>query len=535
MQIPTQSRATFLGYFQRYVAVRLASGYVLLFVGLIVVAAIGINGMDDLRAKYESELDIRIPVLNQMQTIQSNLAGVSIAGRDALASGDATKIEQSLARIDAVRGEIGAQLEKLQETLNADGTEESAKATARIGELSSGIIVSMVKFSRAAKAGKLDNAIALLRDELQPKLDKMTTEFSGYQQLQINRIAELKNEARAVRDHDMMLMALAMALTLISAIAISFIIIRSVVLPLNTLRGYSKRMSEGNLSESLANDSRDEVGQVVEAVNGIALGLSSLIRDVRDGAQKINETAESITGRNAKLEKRAWEQTESLKAALDFIRTVQDAISQNMQLAEQSLGQAIMMASVAKKSSVSAKEAVKEMGMISDFSDKITEIISLIDGIAFQTNILALNAAVEAARAGESGRGFAVVAAEVRSLAKRSAGASKEIKDLIIASQLQVKSGSAKVQSITNDIAEVSATSEAMQSLVEQITAGSETQSAKMKEMIDSISQMESGNDNNLHLVGGLKFSSNELREMAADLQDKVAQFKIMEDDNPAS
>lgn len=523
------SRFNLLDRFERNVSVRLASGYVFLVVGLVVVAAVGVKGMDDLRNKYESELDIRIPVLNQMQSIQSNLAGVSISGRDALASGDSAKIEQSLVQIDALRGDIGSQLEKLQEALKADGSTESVQATERIGELSSGIIVSMVKFSRAAKVGKIDLAMTSLKEELQPKLDKMTKEFAGYQQAQIDRITALKKEAKAVREHDIALMAMVMAFAIISAITISFLVIRSVINPLNELSGYAKRMAVGNLSESLANSSRDEVGQVVQAVNGIAVGLSTLIREVRDGANKINETAESITGRNARLEKRAWEQTESLKASLDFIRTVQEAISQNMQLAEQSLGQAVTMAMVARKSSISAKEAVREMGMIREFSDKITEIISLIDGIAFQTNILALNAAVEAARAGESGRGFAVVAAEVRSLAKRSASASKEIKDLIVASQHQVQSGSAKVQSITNDIAEVLATSETMQSLVEQITAGSEAQGAKMNEMINSISQMESGNDNNLHLVGGLKFSSNDLREMAAGLQDKVAEFKIME------
>jgi methyl-accepting chemotaxis protein len=211
---------------------------------------------------------------------------------------------------------------------------------------------------------------------------------------------------------------------------------------------------------------------------------------------------------------------------MDFIAGAQKVIDENADIAIQAAGMASNMESVAQRSSHSVNEAVHEMAMVTQSSQKITDIISIIDGIAFQTNILALNAAVEAARAGEQGRGFAVVAAEVRSLAGRSASASREIKSLILTSQQRVSSGTEKVQSIAHIMEDVSRTVGELKQLVEHISSGSKVQSQHMGEMVLSVAELLSGNDNNVHIVGGLRRALVDLKAMAHSLNTKVAEFK---------
>ena len=258
--------------------------------------------------------------------------------------------------------------------------------------------------------------------------------------------------------------------------------------------------------------------------------LTALIESIRGSALQVNEVAESISTRNTRLENRATEQTNALNVAMYFIDGVQKVIVENVSIANQAASLATSMESIASKSSHSVNDAVHEMEMVRQSSQKITDIIALIDGIAFQTNILALNAAVEAARAGEQGRGFAVVASEVRSLAGRSAAASKEIKDLIHASQARVTSGTEKVQSISHIMGEVTQTAGSLKSMVERISSGSERQSRNMGEMVGSVSTLLAGNDNNVHIVGGMRYSLNDLRETAKSLNDKVAEFKTVND-----
>ena len=289
-------------------------------------------------------------------------------------------------------------------------------------------------------------------------------------------------------------------------------------------------MAKGDFSHTLNTNQHDEVGQVIGAFNQTSVGLTSLITSIRESVSQVNTVAESITTRNIRLENRATEQTKALNVAMQFIEGVQKVIDENVSLANQATKSANDMATIASRSSSSVSDAMHEMKMVQQSSQKITDIISLIDGIAFQTNILALNAAVEAARAGEQGRGFAVVASEVRSLAGRSAKASKEIKELILASQERVTSGTARVQSISSIIEEVTQTAGELKQMVEQIASGSEVQSMHMGDMVESVSTLLSGNDNNVHIVGGMRFNLQDLRDTAQALSVKVDEFKTAGD-----
>jgi len=511
------------------VTLRLAGGYVVLILVIIVVAVMGMNSVSHMRNKFEVVLDTRIPRLTELQQIQADLANMNTVARDALLSTDAAKIEQSLAAIEAGRTTVGGRLESLQKLLTEEGTEASKQVAQRIGDHSSGILVGLIKFSRFVKADKRDQALALLQESLQDKLVKLAQEISAYQKSQIDSLSAVKEEAAAAQAAETLQATAIAAAAVLAAIFFAVVVVRSVILPLREATAVAEVMAQGDFTHRLTAKSQDEVGAVINAFNKIAEGLTGLVVSIRHSVALVNDTAESITTRNTRLENRAGEQTKALNVAMEFIGNVQGVITQNVTKANQAMSLAGNMAEVAHKSKTSVQDAVTEMNMIKQSSDKITDIISLIDSIAFQTNILALNAAVEAARAGESGRGFAVVAAEVRILAKRSTDASKDIKALINSSQEQVKRGTTKVLSITQVIEQVAQTADGLRGLVEQIASGSEDQGQQMKEMVNSVSELTSGNDNNLHIVGGMRHTTQELREMAHALNQQLAGFKINE------
>jgi methyl-accepting chemotaxis protein len=400
-----------------------------------------------------------------------------------------------------------------------------------VGNDASGVLVGLVKFSRLVKAEKREQALRVLHESVQPQLKQLSGHIASYQQRQLSTLAAVQQEV-SLKEAVVMRQTLVLAAaSLLIACLFAYWIVRSVVGPLRQAKEVAAHVARGDFSHRIGTQRPDEVGQVIVSFDQISAGLSDLITEIRGCAGQVQEVADNIAGRTQRLEKRAGEQTAALNKAMEFIDGAQKVIDENANVAVQAAGMATNMESVAQRSSRSVSEAVHEMEMVTQSSRKITDIIAIIDGIAFQTNILALNAAVEAARAGEQGRGFAVVAAEVRSLAGRSASASREIKSLILASQGRVTSGTEKVQSIVHIMGDVSATVGELKQLVEHISSGSKVQSKHMGEMVVSVADLLSGNDNNMHIVGGLRRALNDLKDMAHSLNDKVSEFKT---DRPA-
>jgi methyl-accepting chemotaxis protein len=443
---------------------------------------------------------------------------------------DPERLEKLFASIETGRTEIGKQLEALQKAMVLDGSKESEELAQEIGNHSSAALIGLIKFSRFVKADKKEQALESLQTSLQPQLQQLSMHIAEYQTLQLASLQTVKEDAAAKQASVTMQAVILAGISLGIGGLFAYWVVRSIVVPLQRATKVASHMATGDFSRVLQTDRQDEVGRVMTAFNQISAGLTALIESIRGSALQVNEVAESISTRNTRLENRAAEQTNALNVAMDFIDGVQKVIDENVSIANQAASLATSMESIASKSSHSVNDAVHEMEMVRQSSQKITDIIALIDGIAFQTNILALNAAVEAARAGEQGRGFAVVASEVRSLAGRSAAASKEIKDLIHASQARVTSGTEKVQSISHIMGEVTQTAGSLKSMVERISSGSERQSRNMGEMVGSVSTLLAGNDNNVHIVGGMRYSLNDLRETAKSLNDKVAEFKTVND-----
>jgi methyl-accepting chemotaxis protein len=508
------------------VVTRLAGGYLMLIAMILLVAAIGITNIGKIRASYDQVLDERIPRITELQRIQELLSALNVSARDAMLSTDAQKTTTVIATIESGRAQAGEQLEALQKALQAEGTPQSLAVATQVGNDASAVLIGLVKFSRYIKADKREPALKTLQESIQPPLQQLASHISGYQQLQISSLAAVKEEASRKEASVLRQMLMLVAASLAIACGFSYWTVRSVVTPLRAATLVARHMATGDLSHTLQAQRQDEVGQVIGAFNQISRGLSELVTGIRGSADQMHVVAEDIASRTERMETGSTQQNGALNRAMDFIDGAQKVIHESADVAVQAASMASKMETVAQRSNQSVLEAVHEMEMVKQSSHKITDIISLIDGIAFQTNILALNAAVEAARAGDQGRGFAVVAAEVRSLAGRSAVASKEIKGLILASQERVSSGTQKVQSIADIMGEVSQTVADMKLLVEQISDGSVVQSQHMGEMVVSVAELLAGNDSNVHNLSGLRQALMELRDLAHSLTVKVSEFK---------
>ena len=320
---------------------------------------------------------------------------------------------------------------------------------------------------------------------------------------------------------------LGLAIVLLISLAGWLMFRKLVVRPLDEVAHAADRIAHGDLTVSLAVHRRDEVGLLQEAINRIGLGLTKVVRTVRDNAQSVASASAQIAEGNQDLNARTESQASSLEETASSMEQLGSTVSQNAAHGRTASELAVRASQVASRGGAVVAEVVHTMQGINDSSRRIADIIGVIDGIAFQTNILALNAAVEAARAGEQGRGFAVVAAEVRSLAQRSAEAAKEIKTLITASVERVEQGSEQVNQAGQTMQEVVEAIQRVSSVVGEISTASAEQSVGVAQVGEAVTQMDQATQQNAALVEEMAAAASSLRTQAEDLVQVVSLFKL--------
>jgi len=297
--------------------------------------------------------------------------------------------------------------------------------------------------------------------------------------------------------------------------------------PLTNAVEIAQRVAAGDLTARIDIQSRDETGQLMGALKAMNDSLLNIVSQVRTGTDTIATASTQIASGNLDLSSRTEEQASSLEETASSMEELTSTVKQNADNARQANQLAESASAVAIQGGSVVGQVVDTMGAINDSSRKIVDIISVIDGIAFQTNILALNAAVEAARAGEQGRGFAVVASEVRSLAQRSAAAAKEIKTLIDDSVGKVDSGSRLVEQAGATMAEVVASVKRVTDIVGEISSASQEQSAGIEQVNQAIAQMDEVTQQNAALVEEAAAAAQSLQDQAATLSEVVSVFNI--------
>ena len=288
-------------------------------------------------------------------------------------------------------------------------------------------------------------------------------------------------------------------------------------------------LSRGDLSERISNEYEGTFGQLKDDANTTVDALTGMMGQIRLSANAITSASKEIATGNSELSERTDTQAANLEATASSMEELTATVKQNAESAMQANQLVVGASNVALRGGDVVQQVVQTMGEISDSSKRIADIISVIDGIAFQTNILALNAAVEAARAGEQGRGFAVVASEVRNLAQRSAAAAKEIKELISDSAGKVQSGSRLVGEAGQTMEEIVGSVKRVMNIMAEITAASVEQSSGIEQVNRAITQMDGVTQQNALLVKGEAVAARSLEEQSAALMQAVGQFKLAE------
>nr|WP_316641726.1 methyl-accepting chemotaxis protein [uncultured Roseateles sp.] len=314
---------------------------------------------------------------------------------------------------------------------------------------------------------------------------------------------------------------------LVLGAVLALLITRSITGPIARAVVVAETVAAGDLTSDVRVDSADETGQLLAALKKMNDNLVGIVGQVRNSADSIATGSAQIATGNADLSQRTEEQASNLQQTAASMEQLTATVKQNADTARQATQIAGGASSAAAQGGRVVEQVVSTMGEITDSSRKISDIIGVIDGIAFQTNILALNAAVEAARAGEQGRGFAVVASEVRSLAQRSAQAAKEIKTLIGTSVEKVENGSRLVHEAGQSMGEIVTQVKRVNDLISEISAASVEQSTGIGQIGDAVNQLDQVTQQNAALVEESAAAAESLKHQAASLAQTVSVFKL--------
>ncbi|NEX60839.1 methyl-accepting chemotaxis protein [Noviherbaspirillum galbum] len=509
---------------QLKIGTRLALGNAIAILMMIVLSVAAIMTMQRLSSHTHALATDKVPkVLLAYETLD-RVNEVARTLRNSILSSDAEFIKKELARLEALRSEIGAKLDQLGKAVQGEQETSQLKLVLDARER---FRASQMQFLKMAADGKRDEAVIFLLSTVRDDQLKLMTAMKEMIKLQADGVRQADEQAAedsaSMRNMTIFLTVVACLLTGVGVALIT----RSIVAPLNDAVGLARRVADGDLSSRITASARDETGQLLQALHDMNDSLARTVAHVRVGTDTIGTASREIANGNADLSSRTESQASSLEETASSMEELTSTVKQNAENARQANQLVVSASEHAVKGGAVVSEVVGTMGAIKDSSRKIVDIITVIDGIAFQTNILALNAAVEAARAGEQGRGFAVVAAEVRNLAQRSASAAKEIKALISDSVEKVDAGGKLVNEAGKTMDDIVASVKHVADIMGEITAASTEQSAGIEQVNMAITQMDEMTQQNAALVEQAAAAAQSMQDQAQTLSQAVAAFRL--------
>src|SRR5450830_1018429 len=372
-----------------------------------------------------------------------------------------------------------------------------------------------------------EEAVKLIATQIDPLQQKALLEINKLVDLQDTASMDLRSNAESSANKLIGALTAIGVIVLLAGVGFSIILTRSITKPLDDAVQIAKRVAAGELSQRDAADGNDEISELLNALKEMSDNLFNIVSEVRQGTDAIAIASSEISTGNADLSSRTETQAGALEETASSMEQITATVRHNADNARQANDLVTSASNFAVQGGGEVGKVVDTMNSIKESSRKIVDIISVIDGIAFQTNILALNAAVEAARAGEQGRGFAVVASEVRNLAQRSASAAKEIKILIGDSVEKVDSGSRLVDAAGKTMNEIVTSVKHVANIMSEITAAGQEQSTGIEEVNRAITQMDEMTQQNAALVEQAAAAAESMEEQAANLAHAVSAFKL--------
>jgi methyl-accepting chemotaxis protein len=507
-----------------HIARRLQLAFGLVIIVLLATVAIALSGLKDLNASTSNLADQAWPraklanaALVSARSSFGRLAQLAVVSDPAMRSMAVGKLAE---HTDAFNKAI-VDLDKLLVRPKGQALNAQAK---RDAEAYMAVLARVVALGNA---GKYDEASTLAFGDAYGAMQKLSLGLRDQTVFQTELFATGSAEAQATFDRSRNLIIGAAVLAVLLAIAAAIIITRSIVRPLDAAVNVARTVAAGDLTSDIQVTSKDETGQLMQALKDMNTALQTMVGEVRSGSDTIASASSEIASGNLELSSRTEQQASSLEETASSMEEMTSTVKQNADNARQANGLAATASDVARKGGAVVAQVVDTMGAINASSRKIVDIISVIDGIAFQTNILALNAAVEAARAGEQGRGFAVVASEVRNLAQRSASAAKEIKTLIDDSVQQVELGSKLVNDAGTTMEEVVTSVQRVTDIMAEISSASREQESGIEQINMAITEMDSVTQQNAALVEEAAAAAGSLEEQSAALAKLVSRFVV--------
>jgi methyl-accepting chemotaxis protein len=390
----------------------------------------------------------------------------------------------------------------------------------KLGEYRSSIQEAIERSTDAASAaGLMAGADTTFQSMLQS--------LSALAEMEKKLAQESYEQATAASNQAMLFLLAILGLAVVSSVVIAILTARAIVRPLNRAIGTAQQIARGDLSVDVRVVGRDETAELLQALSAMTRNLRDLVGEVASGAHTVADTSSQIAQGNLDLSQRTEEQASTLEETASSMEELTATVTQNAQNARQASELAASASEVANRGGEVVGRVVHTMTGISESSRKIGDIIGVIDGIAFQTNILALNAAVEAARAGEQGRGFAVVASEVRTLAQRSAAAAKEIKGLIGESVNKVDAGTKMVDAAGATMRDIVDSVRRVSELIAEIAAASQEQSVGIGQVNTAVVHMEQVVQQNASLVEEATAATESMKAQAGTLLQLLERFHL--------
>jgi methyl-accepting chemotaxis protein len=519
------------------VGVRLGLGFALVLALMVILTVVGVVRMAQIQNRLDHVVSVNNVVTRLVVDMRNNVSERVTALRTLTLMTDPADMEPELTRFKEQTGKYDALQKKLAEKF---AVEASAEEKALLTQIEGAEGVAMPAIAKASALYLANNAMDATRvmvKEIRPAQKKWLEALDQLASLEDKQNNQTQADAEAqfgsARNFMLVLLALAVGM----GVAAATVITRGLLKQLGGEPGYTAKIAtsiaEGDLSIAINTKSTDR-GSLLTEMKQMRNSLVDIVSQVRRGTHTITTASREIAAGNTDLSSRTELQASSLEKTASAMEELTSTVKQNADNAREANQLAATASDVARKGGEVVSQVVGTMGEINSSASKIADIIGVIDGIAFQTNILALNAAVEAARAGEQGRGFAVVASEVRNLAQRSAAAAKEIKTLIGDSVEKIGRGSKLVGQAGVTMEEVVDSVKRVTDIMSDIAAASAEQSAGIEQVNVSIIEMDGMTQQNAALVEQAAAAFQSLQDQAAELQRVVSIFKLAEGEQAA-
>ena len=509
------------------VRARLTMGFGVVCALMLVIGGLGLFSMAKIDAGLMSVVEDRVPKMNAAHVILAETNVIAIALRNMMLSEEGADRKKQVEVIDTAREQIEKQVEFLDRlTVLPKGKELLDEVKAHHAKYISG----QKELIALIMENKPDEAKTYLNSQLRPVLGAYKAAIDALSALQVEVMTVTAQDAKQTYNQARNLLIGLGILALAMASGIGALITQSLLKELggepSKAAALARAVAESDFSQTIVVKAGD-VTSLMASLSTMQSNLAKVVATVRQGSEGVATASAQIAQGNNDLSARTEQQASALEETAASMEQLSSIVKQNADSARQANQLAMSASSVAVQGGVVVNQVVETMKGINDASMKIADIISVIDGIAFQTNILALNAAVEAARAGEQGRGFAVVASEVRSLASRSAEAAKEIKTLIGASVDRVAQGTALVDNAGTTMNEVVISIKRVTDLMGEISAASNEQSLGVSQIGEAVTQMDQVTQQNAALVEEMAAAATSLKMQAQDLVEVVAVFNL--------